>query len=70
MLISVCSVEIIPVVVFQSSDATGQSPILSMSFRRGWESRCSMRPVDTILHIVTFNNNSDVSLLLLLEVHS
>lgn len=42
---SECSLEVfLPVVVFQSSDATGQSPILSISFSRGWESRCSMRP--------------------------
>lgn len=42
---SVCSLDLsLPAVVFQSSDATGQSPILSISFRRGWESRCSIRP--------------------------
>lgn len=42
---SECSLKLVlPVVVFQSSDATGQSPILSISFSSGWESRCSIRP--------------------------
>lgn len=59
---------ILPAVVFQSSEATGQPPTPSMSFMRGWESRCSIRPAHNrqsatkkkLIHEVKHFNNFQI----------
>lgn len=52
----------VPAVMFQSSEATGQSPTLSMSLKRGCESRCSITPAGGSSTIdLHFRNNLSVS---------
>lgn len=58
----------VPAVLFQSSEAAGQSPMLSMRSMSGWESRCSIRAIEDNTTLLATHCQSILHTVLLMNV--